>query len=164
MSYHFPTTSNLCYLLKNGEVLLAMKKRGFGVGKWNGPGGKVGNEIKGESLDDAVRREVLEETGYQIEQLEPVGLIEFVWPEEKGWNQRCYIYICREFSGNLAESDECLPFWFKISEVPYSQMWDDDQYWLDGVLKGGKVNKRIFFDGNGKVEKTEEIVEEEIKK
>jgi hypothetical protein len=24
-----------------GQILLAMKKRGFGVGKWNGAGGKI---------------------------------------------------------------------------------------------------------------------------
>ena len=37
MDYHFPTASNLCYLIKEDEVLLIMKKRGLGEGKWNGP-------------------------------------------------------------------------------------------------------------------------------
>ena len=36
--------TTLCFLLKNDEVLLAMKKRGFGVGKWNGVGGKLKEE------------------------------------------------------------------------------------------------------------------------
>lgn len=31
----------LCFIIKNGKVLLARKKRGFGKGKWNGTGGKV---------------------------------------------------------------------------------------------------------------------------
>lgn len=43
--------ATLCYLLKDDQVLLAMKKRGFGEGKWNGPGGKV---EKGETGDDFV--------------------------------------------------------------------------------------------------------------
>lgn len=31
----------LCILFDKDRVLLAMKKRGFGVGKWNGAGGKL---------------------------------------------------------------------------------------------------------------------------
>ncbi|MDR0650832.1 MAG: NUDIX domain-containing protein [Candidatus Peribacteria bacterium] len=41
-----------------GQLLLAMKKRGFGVGKWSGPGGKV---EEGESISQAAVREVEEE-------------------------------------------------------------------------------------------------------
>ena len=37
--------ATICLLRKNDEVLLAMKKRGFGVGKWNGVGGKVKAEF-----------------------------------------------------------------------------------------------------------------------
>ena len=38
-------TETLCLLMRDNEILLAMKKRGFGVGKWNGVGGKVKNGI-----------------------------------------------------------------------------------------------------------------------
>ena len=31
----------LLFLRRDGQILLAMKKRGFGEGKWNGVGGKV---------------------------------------------------------------------------------------------------------------------------
>ena len=31
----------LVFVLEPGRVLLGMKKRGFGVGRWNGFGGKV---------------------------------------------------------------------------------------------------------------------------
>ena len=47
----------------NGGVLLGMKKRGFGVGKWNGFGGKV---QEGESIRDCARRETLEECGLEV--------------------------------------------------------------------------------------------------
>ena len=40
------------------SVLLGMKKRGFGVGKWNGFGGKVEN---GETVFDGAMRELQEE-------------------------------------------------------------------------------------------------------
>ncbi len=44
----------LVYILKDDQILLGMKKRGFGVGKWNGFGGKV--KLGEESiLDGAIR-------------------------------------------------------------------------------------------------------------
>lgn len=57
------TVTNLCFLIKDEKVLLAMKKRGFGVGKWNGVGGKV---KPGESVKMAVVREVFEEIRVSI--------------------------------------------------------------------------------------------------
>ena len=48
----------LCLILKDGKMLLGMKKRGFGMGNWNGFGGKV---QEGETIEDATKRELLEE-------------------------------------------------------------------------------------------------------
>ena len=53
---HYSRTT-LCFLINNSQVLLAMKKRGFGVGKWNGTGGKV---IGDESVEQAAKRETKE--------------------------------------------------------------------------------------------------------
>ena len=46
--------ATLLFLVKNGQVLLAMKKRGFGAGRWNGVGGKV---HAGESVAETAVRE-----------------------------------------------------------------------------------------------------------
>ena len=51
-------------LLREGDrVLLGMKKRGFGAGKWNGFGGKL---EPGESVVEAAAREVREECGFTV--------------------------------------------------------------------------------------------------
>lgn len=42
----------LCMVIRDSELLLGMKKRGFGVGRWNGFGGKV---EMGEDIVDAAR-------------------------------------------------------------------------------------------------------------
>ena len=52
----------LCLLIREDEVLLAIKKRGFGVGRWNGMGGKL---EPGEDLVQGVIREVGEEVGVE---------------------------------------------------------------------------------------------------
>ena len=43
----------LVMVVQPGKVLLGMKKRGFGEGKWNGFGGKVQS---GETIEEAARR------------------------------------------------------------------------------------------------------------
>ena len=50
----------LCIPVKENKVLLGMKKRGFGVGRWNGFGGKI---EQGETTEQGVRRELSEEVG-----------------------------------------------------------------------------------------------------
>ena len=54
--------ASLCFLVdkKNKRVLMGMKKRGFGAGKYNGFGGKV---EAGETIEEAVIRELWEESG-----------------------------------------------------------------------------------------------------
>lgn len=48
-----PKLLTLVLVVRPGRVLLGMKKRGFGAGKWNGFGGKV---QPGETIEDGARR------------------------------------------------------------------------------------------------------------
>jgi len=146
MEYDFHYTTNLCYLLNDkNQVLLIMKKKGFGQGRWNGPGGKI---KENESLEQAVIREVEEETGYQP--LNPInlGFIEFIWPHKPENNQRCHIFLTKEFGGELKESEESLPQWWEIEKIPFDDMWPDDIYWLKDALAGKETKYRFFFDEN----------------
>ena len=52
------------------EILLGMKKRGFGVGKWNGFGGKVDPK---ESIYEGALRELKEEAGIHCPDLRFMG-------------------------------------------------------------------------------------------
>ena len=53
----------LVLLREENRVLLGMKKRGFGVGKWNGFGGKL---EPGETVVEAAARELEEESGLVV--------------------------------------------------------------------------------------------------
>lgn len=138
----------LCYPIKEGKVLLAMKKRGFGEGKWNGPGGKL---QEGETAEDACRRETLEEVGVMIRSLEDRGIIRFLFDGKLDWDNECHIYVATEIEGEPIESEEMKPAWYPIDEIPLQDMWEDDSIWLQGVLAGGSVNATFFFDSNGKM-------------
>ena len=60
----------LGFLVKDNKVLLAMKKRGFGVGRWNGIGGKL--EVN-ESPESAMKREANEEINIKIQSFRTAG-------------------------------------------------------------------------------------------
>lgn len=122
-----------------------MKKKGFGAGRWNGPGGKV---KEGETPEQAAIREVEEETGYKPNNLTNLGFIEFIWPHKSENNQVCHIFLTKEFSGELCECEECRPEWWEIEKIPLDQMWPDDVYWLPNALQGKETKYRFFFDEN----------------
>jgi len=124
--------TTLCLLKKDEQILLAMKKRGFGEGKFNGVGGKL---EKNESPEQAMLRETEEEIKVIPTKYEKFGIIEF---DEyyKGKKQKVvfHLYIVNEWEGTPSESEEMKPEWFNINDIPYDKMFPDDSYWLPLVL------------------------------
>ncbi len=127
------------------EVCMAMKKRGFGAGRPNGAGGRV---EAGESIEQGVRREAMEEFNVQLGALQPVGHFQGIFSHKPEWNRNIHVFICRDWQGEPTESEEMLPAWFKLSEVPYTKMWPGDDTWVPGVLAGKVVSGSITFAPN----------------
>lgn len=144
----------LCLVVKQKEelILLGMKKRGFGIGKLNGFGGKVGQD---EGIVEAAKRELLEESGLQALSLEKVAELEFHFPYKPEWNQKGHVFLVKEWQGEPQETEEMHPKWFAFEQMPIEKMWDDDKYWLDRVLKGEKLSAKIVFEQGEKVSKCE---------
>lgn len=127
------------------EVLLGFKKIGFGQGKYTGFGGKV---ERGETVAEAALRELTEETGVIVpdpETLEFAAILEFRFPHKRAWEQRVFVFITHHWEGTPTESDEMMPHWFAVEEIPYGQMWDDAHYWLPLVLSGKKFQAHFTF-------------------
>lgn len=125
------------------HICLAMKKRGFGVGKWNGVGGKV---ERGEGIEDAARREAQEEIHVHLGALEKVGELTFMFTKDPNWNQLVHVYLCDEWQGEPQESEEMAPKWFASNDIPYEEMWEDDWHWLPYALAGERVKGEFRFD------------------
>ena len=64
----------LVLVFDNTRILLGLKKRGFGEGRWNGFGGKVED---GESIEEAAYRELTEESGVSAKKLTKRGELVF---------------------------------------------------------------------------------------
>ena len=138
--------ATLCLLMKDDKILLAMKKRGFGVGKWNGTGGKA---LSNESIFGAAVRETEEEIGVKVKDMEKVAVLSFFFPSNKEWDQDVHVYLVRDWEGEPVESEEMFPQWFDVGSLPFDSMWDDDKYWLPKVLKGEKLKADFTFDNKG---------------
>ena len=132
----------LVFVFRDGQVLLGLKKRGFGEGLWNGFGGKV-NE--GETILEGAIRELNEESGLTGKNLEKVALLYFDFEKDLGKYKELEIHVFKTstFEGEIVESDEMLPKWYNLSEVPYQDMWSDDIYWYP-IMFAGKLFKAQF--------------------
>ncbi len=142
-----PKILTLTLIQKDQKLLLGLKKRGFGMGKWNGFSGKP--EL-GETIMEAAAREVYEECNLAVKNLEEVGLINFSWLN-KQQDLEVHVFKCTEFSGKIEESEEMKPAWFSLDKIPYDKMWDDDNYWLPIFLANKKFEADFVFDDNDKV-------------
>ena len=133
----------LCLIVKDNHVLLGMKKRGFGEGRWNGFGGKL---EQGETIEAAARREVQEESGITVTSMNEVGVLDFEFQSESTKLMEVHVFKVTGFTGEPQETEEMKPQWFTQNEIPYSQMWSDDEYWLPLLLAGKKFKGSFLFD------------------
>ena len=147
----------LCLTVKSEKLLLGMKKRGFGEGRWNGFGGKI---EAGETIEEAAKREMSEECSIDILAMEKVGIHEFEFAAKHGEILEVHVFRVDEFSREPRETEEMRPQWFAFADIPYDTMWPDDQYWLPLFLEGKKFRTRFLF-GEGDVVLEKMISEEE---
>ncbi len=151
--------STLLFLIKKNEetitdICLAMKKRGFGVGRYNGVGGKVQD---GETIEDALRRETEEEINVTVTDMKKCGEITFIFPHNPNFDQLVHVYLAEDWQGEPTESEEMNPAWFSVKDIPYGEMWPDDIYWLPKVIEGKTIKARFVF-GEGDVVKEQEVI------
>ncbi len=140
--------STLLFLLKDNQILLAMKKRGFGVGKWNGVGGKPHGD---ESIDQTAIRETTEEISVIPNNIKRVADLDFFFQNNPDWDQQVIVYTTTQWSGEPTESEEMKPQWFDINQIPFDKMWPDDKFWLPQVLIGKNIIAKFIFNDQGKI-------------
>lgn len=149
----------LCLAMREEKILLGMKKRGFGAGRWNGFGGKV---EPGETMEEAARREMQEESGVDIETMEKVGIHEFCFESNLEEVLEVHVFRVDAFNGEPRETEEMRPQWFAFDEIPYDTMWPDDIYWLPLFLQGKKFKTKFLFGENDTVLEKEILILEQI--
>lgn len=135
----------LCFVVKEGKILLGMKKHGFGAGRWNGFGGKV---EEGETIEEAAKRETKEECDIEITEMEEVGIHEFELASKRGDILEVHVFRVNDWTGEPVETEEMRPQWFTTDAIPYDEMWPDDIHWIPVFLTGKKFRTKFLFGEN----------------
>lgn len=149
MQHPTPTKiTTLCLVYKHPKILLGLKKRGFGEGRWNGYGGKLHD---GETLKENVVREMQEECGITPTKFEKRGVLYFEFKEIPDQIYEVNVFAIDEYKGEPSESEEMKPGWFDINDLPWKEMWSDDPIWYPLFLEGKKFEGNFLFDGEEKV-------------
>jgi ADP-ribose pyrophosphatase YjhB (NUDIX family) len=110
-------------VFRRDRILMAQRGKPPLQGWWSLPGGAL--EV-GESLKDAVRREVLEETGLEVEPVKVFEVFERIMRDESGAAEYHYVlidYICRATGGTLFPGDDvCAVEWVRRLDLPMLQI------------------------------------------
>ncbi len=135
--------ATLLFIIKDGQILLIVKKRGLGAGKINGPGGKI---EPGETPLHAAIRETEEELCITPHSPRKIGELLFAMSDCP--DIHCHVYRADDYTGTPTETDEAIPLWTALEAIPYQQMWEDDQHWLPLLLNEQHFLGRFVFEGD----------------
>ena len=129
--------TSLCYIEKDGKYLMlhrTKKQNDENGGKWIGVGGKFN---AGESPEDCIRREILEETGLFAQKLDYRAVITFVSDE---WGtEYMHLFTCDSFCGELTENcDEGELKWVDKKDVLKLCLWEGDKIFLKELTRSDK--------------------------
>ncbi len=105
-------------IIEGNRILLVERGQEPLKGYWSLPGGVL---EPGETLDRAIRREIEEETGLQIEPLEVVEIFERIMRDTLGRVEYHYVlidYLCSVTSGVLGAADDASRVaWFEREDL-----------------------------------------------
>ena len=118
-----------------GKVLLVMRGKAPSMGKWGIPGGVV--EV-GETLHEAVKREVFEETSVSVEPVKLLTVFDSINRDDDGRVHYHYIlfeYLCRYVSGEVqANSDAPDARWVGFEDLDSLDIMPSTRRFVDKVL------------------------------
>ena len=153
---HFKNTT-LCYIEKDDCYLMlhrTKKENDENHDKWIGIGGKF---EAGESPEDCLLREVIEETGLSLRTFRYRGIVTFVSDSLEA-TEYMHLFTSSDFSGELKECDEGELEWLKKEKLYELTLWEGDRIFLDlldtdepffslKLVYSGETLKNAFLNG-----------------
>jgi 8-oxo-dGTP diphosphatase len=122
-------------ILDGNRVLLSVRGKAPSEGKWGLPGGAV--EV-GETVREAVVREILEETGVTVRPVKLITVLDSIHRDEDGRVRYHYIlfeYLCEYVSGEVSPSSDAPDArWVKFDELDSIDIMPSTKRFLLKVL------------------------------
>lgn len=135
--------TNMCMIYDNSGNVLVQERVNT---NWPGitfPGGHV---ERGESFTDAVIREVFEETGLTVSNLQMCGIQD--WTRDDGIRYLVFFYKTDQFEGELSSSDEGKVQWVPFKELSNMKLSNG----METILKlfcDDTITEQFFYKENG---------------
>ncbi|AMB95313.1 NUDIX hydrolase [Aerococcus urinae] len=142
--------TSLVYLERDERFLMLhriKKAHDINQGKWVGIGGKF--EL-GEAPLECAKREVKEETGWELEAAEFRGVVTFIYADD----EPMYIFV---YTGTLAsdevrENDEGVMAWIPKDEVLDLPLWEGDRLFLEPLMTSNDLfDIKVVYDENSQL-------------
>lgn len=125
----------MIYLEKNDKFLMlhrTKKEKDINKNKYIGVGGHV---EENETPNQAVVREVKEETGLDLISFTKSGIVYFIL---NGYKEEMHIYLSNDFKGEIIECNEGDLYWVNKKDIYSLELWEGDRYFLNKILNGEK--------------------------
>ena len=127
--------TTLCYIEREGQYLMlhrVKKENDINHDKWIGVGGKC---EEGESPEECVCRETLEETGLTLTDYRYRAVITFVSDEWEG--EYMHLFTATGWTGRIREDcDEGVLEWIHKDRLTALPQWAGDRIFLDLLRQG----------------------------
>ena len=136
--------ATLAYLRRDGHILMLYRNKlgDYHQGKWNGLGGKF---RPGESPEECLRREVLEESGLTVVAATLRGFITF--PNFDGVDDwYCFVYTVEQTAGELSQSPEGELRWIPDRELLNLNLWEGDRIFIPWLFQDSFFSAKFIYE------------------
>ena len=133
--------TSLCYIRCDGNTLMINKLRGSQRGMWNGLGGKFD---PGETPEDCLRREVLEESGLTLGKVNYRGRLTFPAFADKE-DIYTFVFTSEDFRGTLRDSSEGRLCWVPDKDVMGLNLYEGDRVFLKWLNQERVFSARLDY-------------------
>lgn len=152
--------STCAYLIRDRSWLMLLRNRkqhDINHGKWIGVGGK---NLENESFRDCAAREIREETGFEVQNLEFHGFVYFTYLHQE--SEKIAIYSCTSFTGEPADCNEGTLEWIPQEQVMSLELWEGDRIFLNRMLTEphARFCYELSYDENGRMTAAKERMTE----
>lgn len=147
-----PELTTLCYIEKDDQYLMmhrVKKEKDINKAKYIGVGGHF---EYGESPDECLMREVVEETGLTLTSYRARGIVTFIYGEDVC--EYMHLYTADGFTGSITECDEGELIWIQKDKVFDLNIWEGDKIFFRLLNEG-----RPYFSLKLVYSKTDELLQ-----